>query len=56
MLNKKLVTVLAIIVFAILTVPRLFLDYGLDDDVYRSLITAEKIIQTGTYSPSRLTR
>jgi len=54
MLSKKLITVLAIIVFAILTVPRLFLDYGLDDDAYRSLIAADKIIQTGIYSPSRL--
>lgn len=39
---------------ALMTVPRLLINYGMDGDSIRGMIAAQRLIETGSYIPSRL--
>jgi len=39
---------------AVMTVPRLLINYGMDGDAIRGMIAAEALVETGSYVPSRL--
>ena len=54
MLSKNTIITLFILVITALTVPRLFLNYGYDDDSASGVVSAENLLRTGTYVPSRL--
>jgi hypothetical protein len=54
MLGKKIFAILIVSGVAFLTVPRLFLGYGVIGDTVRSVVSAERLLQTGVYIPSRL--
>lgn len=51
--NRLYWTCLALLI-AVMTIPRLLINYGMDGDAIRGMIAAQRLVETGTYIPSRL--